>query len=91
MHFQDYHFVTAEDAERGAAEVPSAKPCSMAPKGGAYLLIRQPKARETLQLDHFRSISARTQVRPLSNSARMVLEEEQYLRHNSLVTMYTLT
>jgi len=58
------------------AEVPSAKPCSMDPKGGAYLLIRQPKARETLQLDYFRSISARTQVRLLSDLVRMVSEEE---------------
>jgi hypothetical protein len=91
MHFQDCHFVTAKDAERGAAEVPSAKPCRMDPKGGAYFLIRQPKTRETLQHDHFSSISARTQVRPLSNSASMVSEEEQYLRQNSLVTMYWLT
>ena len=25
MHFQDYHFVTAKDAERGAAEVPKSQ------------------------------------------------------------------
>jgi hypothetical protein len=58
------------------AEVPSAKRCNMEPKGGAYLLIRQPKTRKTLQHDHFNSISARTQVRPLSDSVRMVSGEE---------------
>jgi hypothetical protein len=32
MHFQDCHFVTPKDAERGAAEVPSAKPCNVVRK-----------------------------------------------------------
>jgi hypothetical protein len=91
MHFQDCHSVTAKDAERGAAEVPSAKYHNMDPKGGAYPLIRQPKTKEILQHDHLSSISAQIQVKPLPNSARTVSEEEQYLRHNPLVTMYRLT